>query len=127
MKANFYICQTCKNVIYKATNSGAPVSCCGKPMEELIPGTIDAAFEKHTPVYKKDSNTITVKVGSVEHPMTENHYIMWIALKTKSGMFFRHLNPTDKPKAVFCLAEGDEAEEVYAYCNLHSLWMSEIS
>ena len=65
---------------------------------------------------------VTVAVGSVEHPMLPEHYIEWIAIKTKTGNQRKELKPGDAPKAVFAIVDGDEVEEVYAYCNLHSLW-----
>jgi superoxide reductase len=67
-------------------------------------------------------NIVTVCVGSVEHPMTEAHYIEWVSLQTKFGNQRKALKPGDKPTVCFALCEGDEVEAVYAYCNLHSLW-----
>ena len=99
-----------------------PVMCCGKPMEELVPGTTDAAVEKHVPVWEVKDGIVNVTVGEVEHPMLDVHYIEWIVLQTKNGVQRKELKPGDAPKALFALAEGDEVEAVYAYCNLHSLW-----
>ena len=96
--------------------------CCGEAMQEIIPGTTDAAREKHVPVYEVKGNTVYVTVGSVEHPMTKEHYIEWISLKTKYGNQRKALSPGDAPRTCFAICEGDEVEEVYAYCNLHSLW-----
>ena len=123
MEQKFYICKHCGNIIAKLKDSGVPVVCCGEPMAELIPGTTAAAVEKHVPEYSVDGNVVTVKVGSVEHPMTEEHYIEWILLHTKQGNQRKVLTPQDKPQACFALCDGDEVEAVYAYCNLHSLWM----
>ena len=92
----------------------------------LVANTVDAAKEKHVPVVTRDGAKISVKVGSVEHPMTEAHYIQLIALDTVKGFAIRRLDPTDKPEAEFVLAEGDEAEAVYEYCNLHGLWVTEL-
>ena len=91
-------------------------------MKEIIPGTTDAAVEKHVPVYRTEGNKVYVTVGEVEHPMLPEHYIEWISLQTKSGNQRKCLKPGDEPKACFALCEGDEVEAVYAYCNLHSLW-----
>jgi superoxide reductase len=96
--------------------------CCGQKMTELIPGTTDGAAEKHVPVYETKDNTICVKIGAAEHPMTDAHYIEWICVKTKQGVQFRYLQPDNKPQACFTVCEGDEVEAVYAYCNLHGLW-----
>ena len=81
----FYICKHCGNIIAFAEDKGVPVVCCGEKMSELVPGTTDAAQEKHVPVIEVDGNLVTVKVGEVEHPMLEEHHIAWIALETKEG------------------------------------------
>ena len=122
MDIKFYICKHCGNIIMKVKDAGVPVMCCGQKMEEIIPGTVDAAVEKHIPVYTQEGNQVTVKVGSVAHPMTEPHWIEWIVVKSKQGCQMKELTPADKPEAAFALAEGDAVEEVYAYCNLHGLW-----
>lgn len=96
--------------------------CCGSPMKELIPGTVDAAVEKHVPVVTIDGNTVTVVVGGVAHPMLEEHYIEWIAIQTKEGCQMKELHPGDEPKAVFALAPGDELVAAYEHCNIHGLW-----
>ena len=118
----FYICETCGNIITHVNASGVPVFCCGKPMKELIPGTTDAAVEKHVPVYTVEGNTVTVQVGSVEHPMLDVHFIQWVAVESKEGVQIKYLQPGQAPKAVFALSEGDELVAVYEYCNLHGLW-----
>lgn len=122
MEQKYYICEVCGNIVEKVKNSGVPVVCCGKPMTELVAGTTDASVEKHVPVVSVDGNVVTVTVGSVIHPMIEEHYIEWISIKTKNGMQRAYLSPKLEPKAVFVLADGDEVQECYAYCNLHSLW-----
>ena len=91
-------------------------------MTEIVPGSTDAALEKHVPVYKVEGNKVYVTVGSVEHPMLPEHYIEWISLQTKAGNQRKPLQPGQAPKACFSLCDGDEVEAVYAYCNLHSLW-----
>ena len=122
MEQKFYICAHCGNIIAYVNNSGVPVMCCGEKMKELIPGTTDASQEKHVPVYTVEGNKVFVKVGSVTHPMQEEHYIQWISLQTKQGNQRKVLKPTDAPEACFCLCEGDEVEAVYEYCNLHGRW-----
>ncbi len=122
MDVKFYICERCKNIITYLNQSAVPVMCCGQKMEELVPGTTDAAQEKHVPVIAKDGNVVTVSVGSVAHPMMEAHYIQWIVLQTKQGVQRKMLTPDSEPKAVFSICDGDEVEAAYAYCNLHSLW-----
>ncbi len=122
MEMKFYKCAHCGQIIAIVKGTGVPVICCGEPMQEIIPGTTDAAVEKHVPVCEVNGNKVCVKVGSVEHPMLPEHYIEWIALKTKSGNQRKALKPGDKPEACFAICDGDEVEAVYAYCNLHSLW-----
>ena len=93
-------------------------------MQELVPGTVDAAAEKHVPVVKKDGNKVTVSVGSVTHPMLEEHSIQFIAVETKQGSQIKYLKPNEAPEAVFAIADGDEFVAAYEYCNLHGLWKS---
>lgn len=125
MEQKFYICEHCGNIIAYVKNSGVPVFCCGKKMQEIIPGTADAAAEKHVPVIKVEGNVVTVEVGSVAHPMIPEHYIQWISLETKEGNQRKVLSPEDAPKAEFMITDSDEVKAVYAYCNLHSLWKAE--
>ena len=106
--------------VYK--RQGVPIVCCGEPMSEIVPGTTDAAVEKHVPVWTVENGIVRVKVGSVEHPMLPEHYIEWVSLHTKQGNQRKELHPGEKPEVCFALCEGDEVEAVYAYCNLHSLW-----
>lgn len=122
MEQKFYICEHCGNIIAMVKPSGVPVMCCGQKMTEIIPGTTDAAVEKHVPVYEVKDNKVYVTVGSVEHPMLPEHYIEWVSLQTKYGNQRKALNPGDAPKVCFALCDGDKVEAVYAYCNLHSLW-----
>lgn len=122
MKQRFYKCSHCGNIIEKIEDKGVPVVCCGEKMEELIPGTVDAAVEKHVPQYSVEENLVRVAVGSVEHPMIPEHFIQWVSLQTKQGTQLKKLSPGEKPEVVFALAEGDSVEAVYAYCNLHGLW-----
>ena len=118
----FYICKHCGNIVAMVKESGAPISCCGEKMSEIIPGTTDAAVEKHVPVIEVNGNTVTVTVGEVIHPMTPEHYIEWIAISTNKGNQRKPLKPGEEPKACFALCEGEQVEAAYAYCNLHSLW-----
>lgn len=122
----FYRCEKCGKIVEMIKSSPCPTMCCGEAMVEIVPGTSDGAHEKHVPAVTVDGNTVNVKVGEVEHPMMDAHYIMWIALETKQGVQRKSLNPGEKPEAVFALAEGDEAVAAYEYCNLHGLWKAEI-
>ena len=91
-------------------------------MESLEVIEAEASAEKHIPVYDVEGSTVHVTVGSVEHPMTKEHYIEWICLETEHVIQYAHLDPDDKPKAKFALCEGDEVRSVYAFCNQHNLW-----
>jgi superoxide reductase len=121
----FYICKTCGNIITKVKDSSVPVVCCGKVMEELVAGSVDASKEKHVPVYNLDNNKVFVMVGEAEHPMTEEHYIEWIAIETNAGTQIKYLAPGEKPAASFNIGSQDNLISVYAYCNLHGLWKKE--
>lgn len=121
----FYKCSHCGNIIAYVENKGVCVSCCGEKMKELRPNTTDAATEKHVPVIKVEGQKVTVTVGSVEHPMTEEHLISWIALATKQGNQRKELKAGQKPQAEFMVCQDDEVETVYAYCNLHGLWKAD--
>ena len=118
----FFRCPTCGKIVAIVSDRSCPTMCCGKPMEEIVPNTSDGAAEKHVPVYEVEGNVVHVKVGSVEHPMLDKHYIEWIALQTREGNQRKALKPGDAPEAVFAITDGDEVETVYAYCNLHSLF-----
>ena len=122
MEQKFYICEHCGNIVAMVKNAGVPVMCCGQKMTEIVPGTTDAAVEKHVPVYQVEGNLVKVQVGSVEHPMLPEHYIEWVSLQTEQGNQRKVLHPGDKPEVRFALCEGDRVEAVYACCNLHSLW-----
>ncbi|MBQ3545684.1 MAG: desulfoferrodoxin [Lachnospiraceae bacterium] len=120
----FYVCEHCGNIIEYVKETGVPVMCCGQKMVELVPGTSDGAFEKHVPIVNVEGDTVTVKVGEVEHPMVEAHFIQWIILETNKGSHKVNLNYTDKPEAIFKLTDGEEVICAYEYCNLHGLWKS---
>ena len=125
MKAKFYICRHCGNLIVKIHDAGVPVSCCGEKMEELIPNTVEASGEKHKPVVSVENGIVRVSVGSVAHPMVPEHSIEWVFVETENGCQLKRLNPGSEPEVKFLL--GDEkAVAVYAYCNLHGLWMTEV-
>lgn len=126
MEAKFYKCEHCGNIITFVKSSGVPVMCCGQKMVEIIPDTVDAAKEKHIPVFNVIGNKVVVSVGAVEHPMTEQHYIEWVLIQTRKGKQRVVFTPNDKPQACFALCEDDELVAVYAYCNLHGLWKAQV-
>ncbi len=121
----FYLCKKCGNLITMIKSSGVPVVCCGEEMTLLVPNTTDAAKEKHVPEIKIDGNKLTATIGSVIHPMTAEHQIMWIYLLTDKGCHVRMLASGEEPSAVFTL-NGEKPVSVYEYCNLHGLWKKDL-
>ncbi len=117
-----YKCSKCGNIVQVLHGEQPPVTCCGKPMDRVVENTIDAAVEKHVPVVEKVEGGYLVKVGSVPHPMGNDHYIEWIELASADDTFVQRqmLTPSDAPEAQF---KTDAAKVVArAYCNLHGLW-----
>lgn len=124
MAVKFYRCRHCGNVIQKFVDSKVPVVCCGEPMQELVPGTIDASLEKHVPVVTRvDDCKIKVQVGSVAHPMTTEHHISFIYLETENGGI--RIDLKDKPETFICTCNVKPVA-VYEYCNLHGLWKTDL-
>ena len=121
----FYINRTTKEIIEVVLGNDTTFTSKGGEMVELKANSTDAAGEKHVPVITVDGNKVHVVVGSVLHPMTEEHSIQFIALETKQGVQRKALVPTEQPIADFVLAEGDEVVAAYEYCNLHGLWKVE--
>lgn len=119
----FYKCPICGNIITVIKGNENLIKCCGVSLEELIPGTVDAAVEKHVPIYEIEGDKITVSVGEVTHPMTEEHYIEFIAQVTDKGINLVKLTPNDEPKAIFPYVKG---AKIYVYCNLHGLWSNDV-
>jgi superoxide reductase len=121
----FYICEKCGNLVELVEESGAPLVCCGQKMTELVPGTVEASREKHIPVAEVEGNLVKVNVGSVNHPMAEEHSILWIQLETDKGSQRKYLAPGEVPHAEFAL-NGEKPVAVLAYCNLHGLWKADV-
>ena len=117
-----YKCKECGLMVEVVIAGDCTPECCGKPMQLLKENTTDGAKEKHVPVVEKTADGYRVRVGSVDHPMTEAHYIQWIELVTENGVLRQHLTPQDQPFAEF----KTDAKKVYAreFCNLHGLWKS---
>ena len=121
----FLICKDCGYIVQVIKDADVKVECCGKEMTEIIPGTTDAAVEKHVPAITVDGAKVAVAVGEVAHPMADVHYIEWVAIETAKGSQIAYLKPGEEPKADFVLADGDKLIAAYAYCNLHGLWKAE--
>ena len=155
-EVSFYRCEKCGNMVASVKVGGGTLACCGQPMTKLVANSTDASKEKHVPVAVRDGIKIKVTVGSIEHPMTAEHYIEWIALAVGKQVEIKHLQPGMAPKAVFTYDSSEnqiiftgEKDEVvpncegqpcnfvynenpaveiivYAYCNLHGLWKAEL-
>ena len=121
----FYICRHCGNQIELVKDKGVPVICCGQKMEELVPNTVEASGEKHIPVVTVSGDEVIVNVGSVDHPMAPEHFIEWVVVETENGSQRKELQPGSDPHVTFALG-GEKPVAVYAYCNLHGLWKTEL-
>ena len=115
-----YKCELCGNIVEVLYEGGGDLVCCDEPMKLYKENSVDAAQEKHVPVIEKTATGVKVTVGSVAHPMEENHYIQWIELIADGKAYRQFLNPGDAPVAEFCV----DAKDISAreYCNLHGLW-----
>ncbi|OGH97690.1 MAG: desulfoferrodoxin [Candidatus Melainabacteria bacterium GWA2_34_9] len=122
-KLNIYKCDLCGNIVEVLHGGVGTLVCCDKPMRLLKENTTDASVEKHVPVIEITPSYVKVSVGSMPHPMLEEHYIEWIEIIADGKVYRQYLNPVDKPEAVFNI----EAKRIVAreYCNLHGLWKSE--
>jgi superoxide reductase len=113
-------CEICGNIA-EIVHAGADILvCCGQPMKLQVENTVDASKEKHVPVVENVKGGVLVKVGAVEHPMLEAHYIEWIEVQTANKLYRKYLNPGDIPQALFLINE--EIVSVREYCNVHGLW-----
>ncbi len=120
----FLKCALCKDTIIAKENN--LFSCCNKEMEEVKPNTAEAATEKHIPVINTKNNKVIITVGETLHPMTEEHYIEWIYVVTNTREIKYNLKPNSTPEVALTLEANEIIKEVYAYCNIHSLWLNEL-
>lgn len=124
----FYKCNTCGQIISKVKDTYIDVICCGEPMIELHPHINDSLNnEKHVPVCSCTKNKLVVKIGEIAHPMDNVHYIEWILIVTNKGQQKKTLKPGDEPVATFYLDDDEKVLEVFAYCNIHSLWKLDLT
>ena len=106
-------------------DAAVPMMCCGQKMTKLEPGVVEASHEKHIPVVSVDGNIVTVTIGSVEHPMLEEHHIEWVYLQTDKGGQRKCLEVGKPPVVTFALSD-EKPIAAYEYCNLHGLWKADI-
>ena len=121
----FFICERCKNMVGFIDNHDVPLVCCGGPMTWLEPNTVEASVEKHLPAVEVSGNELHVAVGSVLHPMEEAHHISFIYVETECGGQRKAPKIGAEPKVSFCFTD-DKPVAVYAYCNLHGLWKTDL-
>ena len=122
----FYICPHCGKIVELVNDAGPKPFCCGQKMNELVPNTVEASGEKHIPAVKVEEAVVEVNVGSVDHPMVDVHWIEWVQLVTDKGSYRKWLNPGEAPNVKFLLGQ-EKPLAVYAYCNLHGLWKTELN
>jgi len=115
-----YKCDVCGNIIKVVHPANGNLVCCGKPMILQLEKTADVGKEKHVPVVEKSGAGIVVKVGSVPHPMEEQHYIEWVEVRTGENVYIRGFKPGEKPEAEFCTPDASAKARIY--CNVHGLW-----
>jgi len=116
-----YKCDLCDNIVEVVHGGDGELVCCGQPMKLLVENTTDAAVEKHVPVVEELEHGIKVTVGSVPHPMLDDHYIEWIEVVAGGRSYTEYLNPGGAPEATFCV-KADEVTMVREYCNIHGHW-----
>ena len=124
--SKFYICPRCGNLFEVVHSGGVAPECCGYEMLELTANSTDASGEKHVPAVTVRESIVEVNVGSVNHPMEEVHWIEWVQLNTDKGSYRKRLEPGQAPRAIFQL-NNEQPLAVYAYCNLHGLWKTELN
>ena len=125
-KTKCYICPHCRNTVEMIYDTDIKLFCCGDEMNELVPNTVEASGEKHIPAVTVGNGVVEVNVGSIDHPMEDVHFIEWVQVQTETGSQRKYLTPGQPPHVRFEL--GDEkAIAVYAYCNLHGLWKTELN
>ena len=124
-KLIFYRCSVCGNVAVKLVDSGVPMVCCGRPMNEIKANTTDASQEKHVPVVEVKGKVVNVKIGSVPHPMVEEHYIQFVEVNSPDKRYVKrkYLYPNEEPVLKLkCDCKDIIAREL---CNIHGVWSSQ--
>lgn len=119
-----YRCSICHQVVISPVELKNQIRCCERDMELLKAGSVDASEEAHVPVFEQCGCYIKVKVGKVPHPMTPDHHIEWIALVTDRSIYLKYLKATEPACVSFHMDSEEKLCAVYAYCNLHQLWIA---
>jgi superoxide reductase len=121
-KKQIYKCEVCGNIIEVLHDGVGTLVCCGQPMKLMEEKIKDVGNEKHVPIIEKNEEGVKVKVGSVPHPMTEEHHIEWIEISTEKGESKKFLKPGESPESLFPVKNKNIKSR--EYCNLHGLWKS---
>ena len=121
-KRSIYKCAKCGNVVESLWNGQPSLVCCGEEMKELVPNTTDAAQEKHVPVIERNGASVTVKVGSVPHPMTKEHYILFVELIAGDKVLRHDFKEGDTVAQATFVVEENVPLTAREFCNLHGLW-----
>jgi len=122
-KKKVYKCAKCGNLVEALWNGKPTPVCCGEPMGELVPNTTDAATEKHVPVIERTGTTVKVKVGSVAHPMTPEHYILFVEVLHGKDVYRHDFVEGDTvAEATFLIPDDGQPLVAREYCNLHGFW-----
>ncbi|ERP31346.1 desulfoferrodoxin family protein [Chitinivibrio alkaliphilus] len=129
VKKGIYYCSICGNIVESLWDGKPSIVCCGQDMEQLSPKTVDAGNEKHVPVVERSGNQVTVKVGDVDHPMTAEHYILFIEVLAGDKVYRHDFTEAyvsgETPRAVATFTIEDEIQEVREFCNKHGLWATQ--
>lgn len=124
-KLVFYRCSVCGNLMIKLEDSGLDPQCCGRDMTVLSPNCEEEFGEKHSPVWRMNGCKLMIQVGEVLHPMSDKHYIQWIIVETNLGHHLRRFTCEESPEVTIALSKGEAVVDIYSFCNIHGLWMSE--
>jgi len=124
-RTKFYICKHCGNMVGLIDDKGVPMVCCGENMTELVSNTVEASVEKHLPAVNVSGGSLSVQVGSTPHPMENEHHIVFVYVETERGGQRKCLKVGEEPKLTFSFVD-DKPIAVYAYCNIHGMWKTEI-
>lgn len=122
-RKQIYRCNTCGNIVEVMHAGGGTLVCCGNEMELLDETPLVEGAEKHVPVIEKTDKGVKVKVGSLKHPMEENHYIEWIEVVVDDRVYRKFLKPGGEPEAEFEVEASGNIKS-REYCTVHGLWGS---
>ena len=112
-KGKFYVCPVCGNVIQ--TTGEAVISCCGITLPPLEAESAESDSEHSLTIETvEDEYYVTMN-----HPMTKDHYISFIAAISDQGVQLVKLYPEGNAEARFKISR---VRKLYAYCNRHGLF-----